>query len=310
MKRGNRDYRLIKDLFKDKLKRKNVVTLSEINIVNRRMKEQWMEKTERIDPEIGEQIWARILKKYKMSARRRYLFQIRQPLIAACITVALIISGYFLYIIGTEKREFVEIIAESDMMYILPDSSKVWMHPESSIRFAKDFIKDRTVWLRGSSLFNVHTQSESAFRVHIEKAFIEVKGTQFLVEKMKDGKDEITLFHGCISFNVEATKEQIIMQPLQQIVYDSSDSKIQTRKIENIEWQNGKFTFNAIPLNQLLYILNKMYHADIVFKGEGAESLFSGTIRQDESLEDILDKICFIMSLNKEKENGKIIISH
>lgn len=310
MKRGNRDYRLIKNLFKDKLKRRNVVTLSEIDIVTRKMREQWTEKSERIEPEIGEQIWARILKKYKMSARRRYLFQIRRPLIAACITFALVVSGYFLYMIATEKQEFTEIMAESDIMYVLPDSSKVWMYSGSSIRYAKDFTKDRTVWLKGSSLFNVHTCPESSFRVNIEKAFIEVKGTQFLVDKMKDGKDEITLFHGCISFNVETTKEQIIMQPLQQILYESSDSKMQIRKIENIEWRNGKFKFNAIPLNRLLHILNKMYHADIVFRGEGAGSLFSGTIRQDESLEDILDKICFIMNLNTEKGNGKIIISH
>lgn len=312
MRKINKNHKLIKDLFKDKLKRREAGLLSEIDGVNQRMEEQWKENSERIDPEIGEQIWAKILKEYKMGARRRYLFQIRQPLIAACITLALMISGYFIYkgVPALSGQEYVEILAESDMFYVLPDSSKVWMRPESSIRFAKDFTRDRKVWLKGSSLFEVHKHPGSKFQVYLKNAFIEVKGTKFLVEKIQNGKDEITLFHGCVAFNVETTGEQVIMQPLQQILYDSFDNKIQTRNIENIEWQDGKFKFNAMPLKQLLHIINQIYNTHIVFEGKGDESPFSGTIRQDESLKDVVDKICFIMNLHKEKKGDRIIISN
>lgn len=312
MKKINKNHKLIKNLFQDKLKRHDVGALSEIDIVEQSMQEQWKENAERVDPEIGERIWARIQKKYKMSTGKRYLFQIRQPLIAACITLALIIGGYFFYtgISTLEKQEFVEVLAESDMLYVLPDSSKVWMHPESSIRYAKNFTKDRKVWLKGSSLFEVQKYPGSKFQVYIEKAFIEVKGTKFLIEKIEDGKNEITLFHGCIAFNAEHTGEEIIMKPLQQIIYDPSDSKIQTRNIENIEWQYGKFKFNAMPLKQLLHIVNQIYNTHIIFAGKEESSPFSGTIRQDESLEDVVDKICFIMNLHKKTDNDSIIISN
>lgn len=312
MKKINKNHKLIKNLFQDKLKRHDVGTLSEIDIVEQSMQEQWKENAERVDPEIGERIWVRIQKEYKMSAGKRYLFQIRQPLIVACITLALIIGGYFFYtgISTLEKQEFVEVLAESDMLYVLPDSSKVWMHPESSIRYAKNFTKDRKVWLKGSSLFEVQKYPGSKFQVYIEKAFIEVKGTKFLVEKIENGKDEITLFHGCIAFNVEHTSEEIIMKPLQQIIYDPSDSKIQTRNIENIEWQYGKFKFNAMPLKQLLHIVNQIYNTHIIFAGKEESSPFSGTIRQDESLEDVVDKICFIMNLRKKTDGDKIVISN
>lgn len=312
MKEVSEYHRLIKDLFKDKLKRPEINRLSEIDIVEQRMKNQWIECNERVDPKIGEQIWTKIQKEYKMSAGKRYLFRIRQPLIAACVTLALIIGGYFLYMVtpALDRQEFVEILAESDMLYVLPDSSKVWMHPESSIRYAKNFTKDRKVWLKGSSLFEVQKYPGSKFQVYIEKAFIEVKGTKFLVEKIENGKDEITLFHGCIAFNVEHTSEEIIMKPLQQIIYDPSDSKIQTRNIENIEWQYGKFKFNAMPLKQLLHIVNQIYNTHIIFAGKEESSPFSGTIRQDESLEDVVDKICFIMNLRKKTDGDKIVISN
>lgn len=200
MKKINKNHKLIKNLFQDKLKRYDVGELSEIGIVEQSMREQWKENAERVDPEIGEQIWSRIQKEYKMSARKRYLFQIRQPLIAACITMVLMIGGYFFYtgVSTLEKQEFVEVLAESDMLYVLPDSSKVWMHPQSSIRYTKNFTKDRKVWLEGSSLFEVQKHPGSKFQVYIEKAFIEVKGTKFLVEKIENGKNEITLFMGAL----------------------------------------------------------------------------------------------------------------
>ena len=303
---------LIKKLFQDKLKRHDVGALSEIGIVEQNMREQWKENAERVDPEIGEQIWTKIQKEYKMSAGKRYLFLIRQPLIAACITIALIVGGYFFYtgIFILEKQEFVEVLAENDMLYVLPDSSKVWMHPQSSIRYTKNFTKDRKVWLKGSSLFEVQKHPGSKFQVYIEKAFIEVKGTKFLVEKIGNGKNEITLFHGCIAFNAERTGEEILMKPLQQVVYDPADSKIQTQDIENIEWQQGKFKFNAMPLKQLLHIVNQIYNTHIVFEGKGENSPFSGTIRQDESLADVVDKICFIMNLHKKTDGDKIVISN
>ncbi len=312
MKKINKNHKLIKSLFQDKLKRYDVGELSEIGIVEQSMREQWKENAERVNPEIGEQIWSRIQKEYKMSARKRYLLQIRQPLIAACITMALMIGGYFFYtgVSTLEKQEFVEVLAESDMLYVLPDSSKVWMHPQSSIRYTKNFTKDRKVWLKGSSLFEVQKHPGSKFQVYIEKAFIEVKGTKFLVEKIGNGKNEITLFHGCIAFNAERTGEEILMKPLQQVVYDPADSKIQTQDIENIEWQQGKFKFNAMPLKQLLHIVNQIYNTHIVFEGKGENSPFSGTIRQDESLSDVVDKICFIMNLHKKTDGDKIVISN
>ena len=312
MKKINKNHKLIKNLFQDKLKRYDVGELSEIGIVEQSMREQWKENAERVDPEIGEQIWSRIQKEYKMGTRKRYLFQIRQPLIAACITLALVIGVYFFYtgVSTLEKQEFVEVLAESDMLYVLPDSSKVWMHPQSSIRYTKNFTKDRKVWLEGSSLFEVQKHPGSKFQVYIEKAFIEVKGTKFLVVKIENGKNEITLFHGCIAFNAERTGEEILMKPLQQVVYDPADSKIQTQDIENIEWQQGKFKFNAMPLKQLLHIVNQIYNTHIVFEGKGENSPFSGTIRQDESLADVVDKICFIMNLHKKTDGDKIVISN
>ena len=67
---------------------------------------------------------------------------------------------------------------------------------------------------------------------------------------------------------------------------------------------------SLMPLKQLLHIVNQIYNTHIVFEGKGENSPFSGTIRQDESLADVVDKICFIMNLRKKTDGGKIVISN
>ena len=206
-------------------------------------------------------------------------------------------------------NELVRIEAQQSMMYILPDSTKVWMKPGSSIQFAKDFNKDRKVWLSGNSLFEVYKHEGSTFQVHINKAFIEVKGTCFLVKQDDIKQNEITLFHGKIEFNVESTGKKIVMQPLQKVTYNVDNAQTQIENISNISWENGRYNFTDIPLQELISIINQMYNSDVTLaKGINHESAFTGSIRYDEPLEDVVNKICFTLNLNKEEHANKIII--
>ena len=61
-------------------------------------------------------------------------------------------------------------------MYILPDSSKVWLETGCNIRYAKNFESQREVWLEGEALFDVTKRKKQHFIVHIPKAYIEVNG--------------------------------------------------------------------------------------------------------------------------------------
>lgn len=63
---------LIRKLFSDRLKKDELKDLSEIDMIERKMKVQWEEQNpiaenpERVDPEIGDYIWAKIVKEYKV----------------------------------------------------------------------------------------------------------------------------------------------------------------------------------------------------------------------------------------------------
>ena len=191
------------------------------------------------------------------------------------------------------------VIAQQNQMHVLPDSTKVWMESGSSIKYTKAFNKKREVWLEGNSFFEVYKHEGSFFQVHINKAFIEVKGTCFQIKQTNAEKNEITLFHGKIEFNVESTGEKIIMSPSQTLVENVMD----------INWKDGRYNFKETPLPQLISIVNQIYQSNIILEGKFTkQSSFTGSIRYDETLDDVIEKLCFSLNLTYKKQNSKIVI--
>lgn len=99
------------------------------------------------------------------------------------------------------------------------------------------------------------------------------------------------------------------MHPLQKLTYNLENSQTQIEDIANISWENGRYNFKDVPLVQLIEIVNQMYHTNIILKGkQDDESLFSGSIRYDETIDDVIDKISFSLNLTKEIHGDQIVI--
>lgn len=274
------------------------------------MRKQWNEnKNNPVDTEIGNQIWNKIENRCKKVHKR--IVPLELWYIAASVALVLIVGGLWMYSNTgrTQIEKYIEFTAQESRMYLLPDSSKVWMQPGSSIRFAENFKECRDVWLKGNSLFEVRKNSGSKFRVYIDKAFIEVKGTCFLIRQNNPNANEITLFNGSIEFNIESTHDKIAMKPLQELVYNPVSARTQLRRIENIEWQNGRYNFTQFNLEHLTRIMNQMYGSHITISDKvNKNCAFTGSIRYDESLEDVIDKICFSLNLRSKEMNEGILI--
>lgn len=241
---------------------------------------------------------------------RKVLIELWHSL-AAAVVILLVIGG-LLFLSGNDDmgvEKTIKIIAEKNQLYVLPDSTKVWMQPGSSIRYAKTFARDRKVWLEGNSLFEVRKHQGNTFQVYINDAFIEVKGTCFLVKQEDAHRSEITLFEGKIEFNVPSTRQKTVMRPLQKLIYNSVDSQTQIDNIANISWENGRYNFKDVPLAQLIQIVSQMYHTDILLQGvRKDESSFSGSIHYNEPLDKVLNKICFSLNLNIRQTDDRIVL--
>ena len=310
MDKNNKEIDLIKKLLSDRLDKKGRKKLYHSNLIKKQMRKQWNEnKNNPVDTEIGNQIWNKIENRCKKVHKR--IVPLELWYIAASVALVLIVGGLWMYSNTgrTQIEKYIEFTAQESRMYLLPDSSKVWMQPGSSIRFAENFKECRDVWLKGNSLFEVRKNSGSKFRVYIDKAFIEVKGTCFLIKQNNPNANEITLFNGSIEFNIESTHDKIAMKQLQELVYNPVSARTQLRRIENIDWQNGRYNFTQFNLEHLTRIMNQMYGSHITISDKvNKNCAFTGSIRYDESLEDVIDKICFSLNLRSKEMNEGILI--
>ena len=158
-------------------------------------------------------------------------------------------------------------------------------------------------------LFRSYKHEGSFFQVHINKAFIEVKGTCFQIKQTNAEKNEITLFHGKIEFNVESTGEKIIMSPSQKVMYNPNNAQTLVENVMDINWKDGRYNFKETPLPQLISIVNQIYQSNIILEGKFTkQSSFTGSIRYDETLDDVIEKLCFSLNLTYKKQNSKIVI--
>ncbi len=304
---------LIKSLLSGRLTKKQRREFADLEPVDIEIRKQWDESgNSLVDVEIKEQIWKKVKNRCEYKERNQVPVELRWYFAAASLALLLTIGGFWLKLNGDKiADEFIKITAQQSQMYTLPDSTKVWMEPGSAIRYAKTFDKDRKVWLSGNSLFEVYKHEGSTFQVYIDKAFIEVKGTCFHVKQTNAEKNEITLLKGKIEFNVEATGQRTVMKPLQKVIYNPSNAETRIEQIANIKWENGKYNFTDIPLQELISIINQMYNSYVILdKGLNHESAFTGSIRYDEPLEDVVNKICFTLNLNKEEHANRIIIKN
>ena len=302
---------LIKGLLSGRLTKKQRRGYAELESVDKELKIQWNESGNKtIDLKIKEQIWEKVKARCIDRKKDKVLSELRWYFAVASLALLLTIGGLWVNSVRNNiEDEFIKVIAQQNQMYILPDSTKVWMEPGSSIKYAKAFNQKREVWLEGNSFFEVYKQEGSFFQVHINKAFIEVKGTCFQIQQTNAERNEITLFHGKIEFNVESTGEKIVMSPAQKVMYNPNNAQTQVENIMNINWKDGRYNFKDTPLPQLISIVNQIYQSNIILEGKFTkQSSFTGSIRYDETLDDVIEKLCFSLNLTYKKQNSKIVI--
>lgn len=300
---------LIQELLSDDFRESMKDKFARMPIVENELQKQWSESEgESLDQITGKRIWKHIERRTGQIYTRTIPLKVWQ--IAATVALLIATGGFWMFSRQekSQLQNFIEITAQNNRLYQLPDSSKVWMQPGSSIRFAENFNADRTVQLKGNSLFEVYKHEGSTFKVYIDNDFIEVKGTCFLVKQLNPESCKITLFNGNIDFNIECNGNKISLNPLHELEYNPKSGESRLNRIENVKWENGRYDFTEINLKHLIYIINQMYDTHItISKNVNMSGAFTGSIRYDESLDDIIDKICFSLNLNYKKEKEIII---
>lgn len=302
---------LIKKMLTVGLTGSEKVSLSDREEMQKLLSEQWEEQAgQHIEDKVNpEKIWVNIASACFGKPKKKVL----RPLTVAysiAAVVVLLIMGVWMTRFFTDSYVTVSAIDNTEMLVVtLPDSSKVWLNAGSTIRYPKKFHENREVELQGEAFFNVTKRTSSSFRVLFNNACVEVKGTEFNV-KSGNQLDEITLFRGKIVFSASGINA-LEMKPYEQVIYDVTGKQAKLTRVDAIEydWRSTEFRFMDKPLKDLVEFLNRTYKVKISVKDKMYEKiLFTGTIRKNETLEDILEKVCISFNLHKRMDENLIIL--
>ena len=174
----------------------------------------------------------------------------------------------------------------------LPDGSTVSLNANSTLQYAKDFERNRSLELKGEGYFNVTHDPSHPFMVKAGDLQTTVLGTSFNIKAYPSlVNTTISLVTGRVRVTHES-KELGLLLPSKQLTYDRLKQTaivaiIDTSKVTS--WTKGKLQFEGEKFSEIAAALENWYGVKIVLSNPGIASCryymtFDNTIALDELL--------------------------
>lgn len=250
------------------------------------------------------------------------------------------------WLVRSEKRDtsvtYEELISAVDVplvektnntsrphVVILPDSSTVLLHPNSSISYRKDFNKDgrREVYLSGQAFFNVTKNPDLPFFVYSNELITKVLGTSFLVKSFDDQKHlEVEVKTGKVSVytrmdhDAETTRTNsdlggVIITPNQKVLFSRDEIRIKKSLVDFPEiiastvLPAPMLKFQDASVSQIFTNLEQTYGIDIVYDEELLGNCLLTASFSNENLYEKIDLICKGIEAKFEVVEARVVIT-
>lgn len=190
----------------------------------------------------------------------------------------------------------------------LADGTAVWLNASSSIRFPTRFTdNDRTVELTGEGYFEV-TKDHKPFFVSVNGVKIVVLGTRFNVMAY-NGITRTTLTEGAVKIQLPGNRAWQLKPGQQALVQDNNDVKVMPADIDKaLAWKNGLFYFKDDAMADIIAQIARWYDVEVVVKGPLPARLFSGNVRRQASLTQVLDMLHYVSGAQCSVEGNTVTI--
>ncbi|MBN1117891.1 MAG: FecR family protein [Bacteroidales bacterium] len=227
--------------------------------------------------------------------------------VAACL-LALITIGAF--IIVNQKSDSVVLVTASDkQLFILPDSTEVWLNKNSRLSYNSEFGDDtRKVQLNGEAYFKVQHNPDKPFVILSNKTFTKVLGTKFNIRSYhSDSAVIVSVVQGKVQFGgMKSEKQALILTKNSTGTYLKKSEGLQKTLTETpnvLAWQTNKLVFINSTLSYVIAQLEDFYNIQINLNSpEILNCSFSGTFN-NQSLDEVIKILEFTMNLTFTQNN-------
>jgi ferric-dicitrate binding protein FerR (iron transport regulator) len=195
---------------------------------------------------------------------------------------------------SSENRSTVEIYSPlgARTHFHLPDGTQGWLNSGSSLKYAGNFVKKRTIRLSGEAWFEVAHDRKIPFVVSTRALEVQVLGTKFNVAAFpEENVTEVVLQEGSVNVNGHKGLFNVKMKPDEKFTYDKElqSGTIQTVNASQFNaWKDGLLVFRNEPLSEVLKRIGRWYNVDFVLSDpEIAKFRYRATF-QEEQIEEVI----------------------
>ena len=195
--------------------------------------------------------------------------------------------------------------------FTLSDSTVVWLHSNSTIRYKSNYTTERIVELDGEAYFDVHTDRTRPFFVNANNLIIKALGTKFNIASYQDENNlEIVLEEGKLLVNETVSGRIMQMVPSELVTYNKEQDKFNSEYVQTqayTSWTEGKLVFRNDPIDVIARRLGRWYNVDIDIKGVNYEKVRLRATFIDENLEEVLYFLKLSLPIDYKITEGGII---
>lgn len=211
-----------------------------------------------------------------------------------------------------EEYRVVSVGFGERMKIQLKDGTIVNLDAGSELKYPTKFGETRDVYLKGEGYFQVAHNPKRPFRVHVEKALVQVLGTKFNICAWEENKRvTVTVKEGRVALSKDEPSDvnKIILTKGKQsaLLVDGTLTKaLNVDADEYLNWMHNEIHFHNVTLKQILSQLERWYE----IKYEADEKVLdinklTLNIKRT-NLDDVIELIA-VMTNTNVKRNGKVI---
>lgn len=264
-----------------------------------------------VDEEVKKRIWNRVERRLFWS-RRVWGWTFGVVLAAACLAVL----GVFIWPGEDSSRSEPVVhqilyLAKTNDCLELPDGSHVWLDAGSSVSYPEDMTDSRVVSLTGNAVFDVTKKEDGQnFIVELDGASVEVHGTSFSVNHGLGDIVYVTLYSGSVDFVAETTGQIVSLTPSNRLAFSPGESTISIAPFfKGITWKDGNYVIENASLGDIVEFICWNWSINVSADPSiGNGQRVNGKIMHSETPGSVLDKLCFMLDLNYDKNGNNYLI--
>lgn len=194
---------------------------------------------------------------------------------------------------------------------MLPDSTRVILNDESTIKVSSNFMTHRMVELKGEAYFEVRKNTDlGAFTVRTGDLQTVVLGTTFSVKAYEADADISVLLNSgkVLVEHVKGNRQELLPGEKIKYSHQTGMKKLKFDRATDLAWKDGILIFKGAGLYEFKNTLERWYDVSVVIKGQPAESWSINGRFNNEELRVVLESLKYTQEIDYEWKDNVVTI--